>query len=421
MVDATIEFSRAARVADVALFYYSGHALQFNGINYLAPVDASLTDESDLRRMTRLDEIVTALQEAKNLRILVLDSCRDNPLAEQLRRSLGASRAIPLKRELAKIDTPEGMIVAYATQAGQTADDGEGRNSPYTTAFLKHIEEQDEIGTIFREVSEDVYETTKHTQLAELSLSMIGRFYLRGKVEITTKVDSTASEFEAAERLNTVTGWDAFLKEHPDGFYATLAKERRAQAAGKLAIPPKANDHPHEPAASDGQGAPLQVAALVPPVQAPVSCGSNAVVASLSSRAPAPLSASEECPLKPKDVFKECDKCPEMVVVPPGSFTMGSPSSENGRGNDEGPQHVVTIPRRFAVGRFTVTFDEWDACVADRGCNGYTPPDQGWSRGRRPVINVTHNDVENYVAWLSRKTGKPYRLMHESEWEYVAS
>jgi uncharacterized caspase-like protein len=82
MVDATISFARAARGADVALFYYSGHALQFNGVNYLAPIDASLTDESDLRRMTRMDDIVSDLQQAKNLRILVLDSCRNNPLAE---------------------------------------------------------------------------------------------------------------------------------------------------------------------------------------------------------------------------------------------------------------------------------------------------------------------------------------------------
>jgi uncharacterized caspase-like protein len=150
MENATIRFSRAARGADVALFYYSGHALQFNGVDYLVPVDAALSDESDLRRLTRVDEIVSDLQRAKTLRILVLDACRDNPLAEQLRRSIGTTRAIPLQRGLAKIDTPRGMIVAYATQAGQTAEDGIGRNSPDTAAFLKHIEEQEEIGTIFR-------------------------------------------------------------------------------------------------------------------------------------------------------------------------------------------------------------------------------------------------------------------------------
>jgi hypothetical protein len=150
MQDAAIRFARAARNADVAVFYYSGHAMQFAGVNYLVPIDAELHDEADLRRMARVDEILADLQQAKTLRILVLDSCRDNPLAEQFKRAIGATRALSLQRGLAKIDSPEGMIVSYATQAGRTAEDGNGRNSPYTAAFLKHIEEQDEIGTIFR-------------------------------------------------------------------------------------------------------------------------------------------------------------------------------------------------------------------------------------------------------------------------------
>src|SRR6202000_504100 len=125
MDEVTIRFARAARTADVALFYYSGHALQFNGVNYLAPVDATLADESDLRRMMRVDEIVSDLQQAKSLRILVLDSCRDNPLAEQLRRSIGTTRSVPMGRGLAKIDAPPGMIMAYATQSRRTAEDGD--------------------------------------------------------------------------------------------------------------------------------------------------------------------------------------------------------------------------------------------------------------------------------------------------------
>jgi uncharacterized caspase-like protein len=146
MDDAAIRFARAAREADVAIFYYSGHAMQFAGYNYLMPVDAKLTDEADLRRMIRVDEVVADLQQAKNLRILVLDSCRDNPLADDLKRSIGLTRAASMQRGLARIDSPQGMIVAYATQAGRTAADGAGRNSPYTEAFLRHIEAPDEIG-----------------------------------------------------------------------------------------------------------------------------------------------------------------------------------------------------------------------------------------------------------------------------------
>jgi peptidoglycan/xylan/chitin deacetylase (PgdA/CDA1 family) len=186
MEDAAIRFARAARTADVAMFYYSGHAIQFAGVNYLAPVDIQLRDEADLRRMIRLDDIVADLQQARNVRILVLDACRDNPLADELKRSIGATRALPLQRGLAKIDTPQGMIVAYATQAGRTADDGIGRNSPYTSSFLKHVEEQEEIGTFFRHVSIDVYEATKHAQLPEYTVSLTGEFYLNGRVSVTT-------------------------------------------------------------------------------------------------------------------------------------------------------------------------------------------------------------------------------------------
>ena len=162
MDEAIIKFARAARTADVAMFYYTGHALQFGGTNYLVPVDAQLNDEADLRRMVRVDDVIADMQPAKNLRILVLDACRDNPLAEQLKRSIGTARSASIGRGLAKIDGPEGMIIAYATQPGRTADDGDGRNSPYTTAFLKNVETTEEIGTIFRRISADVYETTHH-------------------------------------------------------------------------------------------------------------------------------------------------------------------------------------------------------------------------------------------------------------------
>src|SRR5262245_47355918 len=101
--------------------------MQFAGVNYLMPVDAKLTDEADLRRLTKVDDIVADLQQARNLRILVLDSCRDNPLAEELKRSIGRSRAVTVSRGLAKLDSPQGMIVAYSTQSGRTADDGTGR------------------------------------------------------------------------------------------------------------------------------------------------------------------------------------------------------------------------------------------------------------------------------------------------------
>jgi formylglycine-generating enzyme required for sulfatase activity len=114
--------------------------------------------------------------------------------------------------------------------------------------------------------------------------------------------------------------------------------------------------------------------------------------------------------------FKDCAGCPRMVVIPAGEFTMGSPPSEQ----QAEAQHRVTIAAPFAVGKFEIAFDEWDACVRGGGCDGYRPADQGWGRGKRPVINISWENAKAYVNWLSHKTGKPYRLLSESEWEYAA-
>ena len=129
--------------------------------------------------------------------------------------------------------------------------------------------------------------------------------------------------------------------------------------------------------------------------------------------------------------FRDCARCPEMVVVPAGSFLMGWRESEEGqdwpasalpmrRYYFPGPVHPVSIAAPFALGVYEVTFSEWDACEEDGGCRGYSPNDRGWGRGRRPVINVNWADAQAYVQWLSEKTGKRYRLPSESEWEYAA-
>lgn len=126
---------------------------------------------------------------------------------------------------------------------------------------------------------------------------------------------------------------------------------------------------------------------------------------------------AQDGPAAPGSVFRDCPECPEMVVVPAGQFTMGSPLAESGH-QDEKPQHPVKFAKPFAVSKFELAFEHWDACIAAGRCP--KADDEGIGRARFPAINVNWEDAKAYVAWLSEHTGKRYRLLTESEWEYAA-
>jgi len=115
----------------------------------------------------------------------------------------------------------------------------------------------------------------------------------------------------------------------------------------------------------------------------------------------------------------DAPEAPKMTVIPAGSFVMGSPAGELGRWKTEGPQHRVTIGYPLAVSTYPITFNEWDECVDEGGCRGYKPYDEHWGRGNRPVVNVSWDDAQSYMAWLSAKTGRRYRLLSEAEFEYA--
>ncbi len=154
---------------------------------------------------------------------------------------------------------------------------------------------------------------------------------------------------------------------------------------------------------------PVVVASAAPPETAP------------ASSAPAPVAATASAgPRKTAESFRDCETCPAMVSIPPGRFTIGSPLTERGRSPDEGPPREIAIAGLLAVSRYPVSFDQWDACLAEGGCNAYRPGDYGWGRGKSPVIFVSWQDAKAYVAWLSQKTGQVYRLLSEAEWEYAA-
>jgi formylglycine-generating enzyme required for sulfatase activity len=396
MVEKIREFGRKLERADVALFFYAGHGLQVAGKNYLVPIDAKLERPGDLNFETiDLAQVQAQMAAENRVNLIFLDACRDNPLARTLARSMGGgTRAIAVSQGLASVQSTVGTMIAYATQPDDVALDGQGRNSPFTTALLKHAATPGlEISTVMKRVRVDVIATTRGKQVPWDHSSLTGDVVLVAPAAGPPPAAAVAGPGEAervwAEVAKTTNPavLEAFIARYGDSFHANLARARldELKAQTVAALPPR-------PAMPGGKETEPRIVGTLP-----------------SAR-----------PLRVKDVFKSCDACPEMVVVPPGSFTMGSPANEPSRSTAEGPQRVVTLAKPFAVSRFAVTFAEWDACVADRGCNGYRPADEGWDRGRRPVINVSWHDAKAYVTWLSRKTGRPYRLLSEAEREYVA-
>jgi Caspase domain len=215
-------FGRQAQEADAALVYYAGHGIQFQGLNYLMPVDARLEDEYSINyELTRIDDVLFALSRARGVKILILDACRNNPLAERF-SSRGVNRDFAQTRGLARIEAPRGMLVAFATQSDQVAVDGVGRNSPFTGALLKEIQEPGiEIATLFRRVAIDVNRATGGRQLPELSISMAGEFYLNTR---ETDMQAWAKLHGSSDRRQL----SDFITEYPNSPLIRDAQERLA-------------------------------------------------------------------------------------------------------------------------------------------------------------------------------------------------
>jgi uncharacterized caspase-like protein len=177
------KFARLATDADAALFYYAGHAVQYQGRNFLMPTDAEVEDEISFRyQMTPLDDVRAALDRGDGVKIVILDACRNNPIVNALRRKKksGDSRSVDAVRGgLAKIDKAQGMVVAYSTAADEVAADGDGRNSPFTSAFLKRLKEPGlEVEQLFRRVAADVNAQTGGRQRPETYVSLLSNYYL---------------------------------------------------------------------------------------------------------------------------------------------------------------------------------------------------------------------------------------------------
>jgi hypothetical protein len=212
-------FARLATNADTALFFYAGHAMQFQGRNFLMPTDAQLEDEISVRyQMVGLEEVRAALDQANGIKIMILDACRNNPLANRLKQTVAASRSVAATRGLARIDKTEGMVVAYATAPDDVAQDGQGRNSPFTAALLKRLQEPGlEIGMMFRRIASDVNAQTGGRQRPETYISLLADYYLN-------QSDSIA--WDRIKDPDDVAALRDFVSKYPSSPRADFARNR---------------------------------------------------------------------------------------------------------------------------------------------------------------------------------------------------
>ena len=238
------EFSETSRDADISVVYYAGHGIEVDGTNYLVPADARLVSDFDIEdEAISLDRVLKALDPAKRLKLVSLDACRDNPFTRTMKRTV-ASRAIG--RGLAKIEpTMSDTLIAYAAKAGAVAADGDGQNSPFAIALLKHIAEPGlDLRLAFGRVRDDVLKATGNRQEPFVYGSLGGN--TTALVPAVVKpVDPEAEarvDYELAAQVGTREAWDSFLAKHPTGFFANLARGQNAKLAAAQEGRAKADD-----------------------------------------------------------------------------------------------------------------------------------------------------------------------------------
>jgi formylglycine-generating enzyme required for sulfatase activity len=371
---ALADFENRLAKADVALVFYAGHGIQANGKNHLIPSDANIEVEEDLRfESVDAQEFLQAMNRAGTpLNIVILDACRDNPLP---RRSRSAARGLAIPAAPAGI---KGTAIVYSAAPGQTAQDGpKGGHGIFTGALLKVLNEPGlKLEDVFKRTARRVASLTRGKQDPWINSSVKGDFYFKPGNSSGPKANSADNEGIFWNSIKDSADPDMFkeyLRQYPRGSFAGLAwlKVKKLKAT--------------------------KVAVITPPVPVVPSAATPAVGVYPQR-------------FKPGTAFKDCPECPEMVVIPAGSFRMGDLSGNGSR--DEKPVHTVHIPRPIAVGKFEVTQAEYRAVV------GLNP--SRFKSDRNPVEKVSWDDAQKFAKKLSSRLGKKYRLLSEAEWEYAA-
>ncbi len=410
---------RRAGPGALGFFYYSGHgaANADTQTNYLIPVDVtSAEDETVWYQSFQQNQIIDLLsrQAANATQFVVFDACRN-----ELHLSSSAAKAIGADKGFVPVATTAGLLIAYATAPNRTASDAGEGGGAYAKALAEELLKPGvEAVTMFRNVQIRVKQSIG--QDPWLSFPSLAPVYLAGR-EAAPERETQPSLGEAAARawaeirdLKDAAVFEAFRKQYgpSNALYDALA----AQKISELKRPQVAIVAPPKPAVSEDACDGLLVSVAVGPKPC-VKPGSG-------------------------QSFRDCPGCPEMVIAPSGSFTMGSPNDEPEReswkAGSESPQHDVMIAKPFAVSRFHITRGEWARFVkatgykTDGGC--WTLTGGKWEENKsaswrspgfdqddsHPVVCVNWEDAKAYASWLSKQTGKSYRLLSEAEYEYAA-
>jgi formylglycine-generating enzyme required for sulfatase activity len=398
---------------DMLLLYYSGHGILGRGNRlYLATVGSNLDLPRD--RSIAAQEVRDFIAECRAERqIVVLDCCHSGAFAD---RPKGGPSPPAVTPETFSVEGT-GLYVLTASDALQFAwdaaelrlgDEASGQLSQFTSWLVEGLEggqaapgdEHITMDAIYRYLTQRAKGSATtpqrfvHGGVGDLVISANP---LAGASQIDPDIVAALEADHFRMRLGAVTELASLIGEM--GAAARGARrllERHLQLERDFAVRQAIGKvlQPAEPHAPGTRPTPIHP-------QEPEESAAQPVAAAVADLAG----------------FRDAAFAPELVVIPAGEFSMGSPDGEDGRFDDEGPRHRVTIGRRFAIGRYPVTFEEYDRfCEATRR---EKPSDQGWGRGRRPVINVGREDVQAYLGWLSRETGQAYRLPSEAEWEYA--
>lgn len=398
------DFSVTAEGADLALFFYAGHALQVGGRNYMLPIDASLERESDLDfAAIDLQLVLKQMERASKNSVVLLDACRDNPFETKLTRAMGVTRSSSqLGRGLAfvEINPQGGALIGFATDPGEVAYDGDGDHSPFTDALLTHMETPGlEINAMMTRVRAEVVANTERKQRPWSTSSLLNELYLAPEdAPVEPEADPLMAEIEAwraAETAQSAEALNAFLDRYPEGVFSGLAREKLS-------------------AFQEPQQERTDILALAPPMD----------------DTPEPAPSSE--PLTRQDATRRlCPECPPTVAIAGGTFLMGSKNEAAER-----PVTGVQIqPMHMSVGEVTV--GDYRAFVeatgrSSAGCFTWTAAGKmrqdgnaGWSKpgvpvnDASPVACVSWNDAKAYTEWLSAVSGLTVRLPSEAELEFA--